>query len=805
MLSEIDILIIIVFIAIGIMAGVAVYFLYRYKYIKADIYKLNIEAERLSKKNKKFRDLIEELSDSTNFFIRIFDEHPAKMYLADANTYRIVDANKAAVRFYGYSKSELLSKSLFDINDMPKDKIIQRVSDAFNNESYFESRHILSDGSTREVEILTSPIRSSDNKEVLFSIVYDVSVRKENEKQLNKLYKAVYHSSSTVVITDTKGKIEYVNPKFEEITGYTSEEAIGRNPRILNSGKNKVDFAEDLWETIQSGSEWNGEIINKRKDGSLYWEKASISPVKDSNGTIMNFIKVAEDITEKKEAEEELERREELYRFLTENSFDIVYKVSLIPEPHFEYLSPSIEKVLGYPLKKYYENIKYVEDQIHPNDKEWVLETLNDYESPDFKNMAYRSIASDGRVVWFQFRNKLIYDEKGNITGYSGSGRDVTKEKEAEYTLKENEQKLKLALDSAGHYLWEADLITGIIDLSPKIPEMYGFTPEEYPKTIEEMIAMIHPDERKREYRELQRFLNGETEFYRTEYRSRKKNGEYLWVFSSAKLAEKDDKGNPRRLIGITGDISQRKNNEESLRKSENELRELNATKDKFFSIIAHDMKNPFSTFLNSSELLKEYYHELSDEERLKNIINIHESSQHLYKLLENLLQWSRSQTGRLKHNPEVLDLYEAAFNTTFLLKNSALKKDIRLSTTIKPECYVYFDRNMLNTILRNLVSNSIKFTGKNGIINIDAVKKGNYVEASVSDTGIGIEQEVIDKLFRIDKSHTTKGTQNETGTGLGLILCKEFVEKNGGTIWVKSSPGEGSIFYFTLPVAKGV
>lgn len=676
-----DVLIIAMIAAIGLIAIVAIYFLYKYKIIRQEIYSLSIETERLSQKNDKFRDLIEELSGSTQFFINIFNQHPAKMYLVDKKNFKMLDANEAALKFYGYPKDEFLKMSLYDINDIPKEVLDLRIEETKDKgKSFFESKQILADGRKRDVEIQTAPIKISHDKEVLFSIINDVTIRKENENQLNKLYTAVYHSSSTIVITDTNGIIEYVNPKFEKITGYSSSEAIGEDPRLLNSGKNPDGFAEELWQTIQNGKEWSGELINRRKDGTFYWENASIAPVRDNQGKIVNYIKVAEDITEKKEAEEKLREREELYRFLTENSSDIMYKVSHVPEPHFEYISPSIEKFLGYPEKYFYGDIRFVEDLIHPEDKERVLTLLRNMEGEEFSNLVYRAITKDGRTMWFQFRNKINKNDTGEIIGYSGSGRDITKEKLAEIELVESEK---------------------------------------------------------------------------------------------------------------------------NLRRREKELSELNATKDKFFSIISHDLKNPFSIFFNASELLKEYYYDMTDEDRLDRIKDIFDSSQYLYKLLENLLQWSRAQTGRLEHQPEELDIYEIAFNTTYLLKNSALKKDIRLSSTIKPETYIYADRNMLSTILRNLVSNAIKFTNNNGEIKIEGISKDSFIEISVSDTGIGIKEKDIDKLFRIDKTHSTKGTHDESGTGLGLILCKEFVEKNGGSIRVESTPDVGSVFSFTLPVSK--
>ncbi len=798
-LSEIQI--IILFSSVGLLTFLCIYFLNKVKLLRKDFYKLSIETERLTKKNNKLTDLIDELSQSNTFFIKLFNDHPAIMVFADIETYKIVNINQAAINFYGYQKSELLKKTIFDLSALSKDEVCTIIENSINDNQYFyECKHKLADGTIKDIEVLAAPIKNIDGNETFFLIINDITKRKKSEDELKMLYKAVYHSSSTVVVTDTKGRIEFVNPKFEETTGYTRSEAIGCTPSLVKSGLNPKGYAKALWQSISAGKEWHNELINKRKDGTLYWEKVSISPVKNDKGEIINYIKVAEEITDKKKAEKKLKDREELYRLLTESTNDIIYKVSFIPEPHFDYISPSIEKVLGFSVMKYYEDIYFSFSTVHPDDREQVFNTLRDYTHKDFSNVTHRSITKSGNVLWLQFRNTLIHDVDGSIIGYTGIGRDITKEKESELALIKSEQKLKLALDSINYYQWDIDLISKSVNLSPSISSMFGFHIDEFPTKFDEILELIHPEDRVRIKTEMEPFLEGDTIHYNTEYRFLKKDGSYLWVHSSAKIGEYDKNGKPIKLIGITGDISKRKKDEEILKESENELRELNATKDKFFSIIAHDMKNPFNTLLNSAALLKDNYYDYPAVDKLDRILDIYESSLHLYKLLENLLQWSRSQTGRLSHDPDEFDLYEAAFNTTYLLKNAALKKDIQLSTDIKPETYVYADYNMLNTILRNLVSNAIKFTNSNGKVTISAEDKEKFVEISVKDTGIGISQENIKKLFRIDISYTTKGTYDETGTGLGLILCKEFIEKNGGTLKVDTIENVGSNFSFTIP-----
>lgn len=247
--------------------------------------------------------------------------------------------------------------------------------------------------------------------------------------------------------------------------------------------------------------------------------------------------------------------------------------------------------------------------------------------------------------------------------------------------------------------------------------------------------------------------------------------------------------------------LSEKKILEEEVLRSE-VLNQLCETKDKFFSIIAHDLKNPFITILGFTDLLLTDYSELSDEEKKFYIEEMKKSAELSHNLLQNLLQWSRAQTGRIEFNPQKLELLQIVDKNFLLLKATAEKKQIKLLHEILPELYVYADEEMINTILRNLLTNAIKFTNKEGAVTVNAVAKDSFVEVSVVDSGVGMDQNTIENLFRLDAPHSAIGTDNEAGTGLGLILCKEFVEKHGGKIWVESELGKGSLFKFTISIS---
>jgi len=230
-------------------------------------------------------------------------------------------------------------------------------------------------------------------------------------------------------------------------------------------------------------------------------------------------------------------------------------------------------------------------------------------------------------------------------------------------------------------------------------------------------------------------------------------------------------------------------------------LEESNASKDKFFSILAHDLRSPFNGLLGFTNILLEDIDQLPKEDIKNFVIQISNATKSIYSLLENILQWSRMQIGRMDYQPIRINLYENVSHIFRLLIGNAIKKNISLESEINDKIYLNADQNMLNSILQNIISNALKFTETGGNIKVMAFVKESFVEISVADSGIGIKKEDMDKLFRIDVKHSTIGTAKERGTGLGLILCKELVEKHGGSIWVESKVGKGTCFSFAIPL----
>ena len=271
-----------------------------------------------------------------------------------------------------------------------------------------------------------------------------------------------------------------------------------------------------------------------------------------------------------------------------------------------------------------------------------------------------------------------------------------------------------------------------------------------------------------------------------------------------------DEQGVYLGRVTVCEDITEQKQAEldllvahKELQQKNRELQEVNASKDKFFSIISHDLRNPLSVILGMTELLRENFECYTPERAKEFLTRMYAAAERLHILLENLLTWSRLQRGVMEYHPEDIKLFDIGEENRNLFLAKSEQKSVTLVNAIPRETRAFADYSMINTVIRNLVSNALKFTTAGDHIEIAAFQRDSLIELSVRDTGIGIAPEDMKKLFRIDVQHSNIGTAGERGTGLGLILCQELVERNGGAIWVESQPGQGATFRLTLPAQK--
>jgi len=310
--------------------------------------------------------------------------------------------------------------------------------------------------------------------------------------------------------------------------------------------------------------------------------------------------------------------------------------------------------------------------------------------------------------------------------------------------------------------------------------------------------SLIHPDDKEKVITKINDCVT-KNQPYQSEYRLLTKNGEEKWVLDKGFCVTAND-STENYLEGFIIDITQRIWAEEAIKKYSEELKELNNSKDKFFSIIAHDLKSPFQGLLGCSNFLLNEFELLDNNDKLKLAQDINGASNNLYKLIENLLHWSRMQRSNIEFQPERINLFDEVNYVFKILERSASNKNVQLINQTNKSFHINADLNMLNSVFQNLISNAIKFTPEGGTIEVSSTLTEKFIEVSITDSGIGIKPGDLSKLFRIDSHFSTKGTNNEEGTGLGLILCKEMIEKHRCTIWAESEYGKGTTFKFTIP-----
>ena len=451
--------------------------------------------------------------------------------------------------------------------------------------------------------------------------------------------------------------------------------------------------------------------------------------------------------------------------------------------------NPELLNILNNGISELRRNGKLTEIQ-----EKWKV-----YEKEDFK---YKRIAKNILVVFIMVVVLLIL-----VFIWVWLLRMQIKKKTESINLKnqelqKSEEKFRIITENSSDIIWHLDSNFLLTYISPADERIRGFKKEEvigkslFSILKPEGIEMLKEANKKRMI-DLSHGIRSAPAIYELEELC--KDGSWVWVEATA-AAFYDSDGKISGYHGVSRDISERKKAELLLKERESQLRELNSTKDKLFSIIAHDLRGPFNAIMGLSELLIKKTKDFEVEKTQKLLRIINSTAENTLVLLDNLLAWANSQTGKNICNPQKTNL-SAIINEILKASRPIAKiKNISLNYIQTDDVEVYADVNMLKTILRNLFSNAIKYTHPNGEIAISAVQNQNNIEITVSDNGVGMSEETRNKLFDIDANVSTTGTANEKGSGLGLILCKEFVEKHGGEIWVKSELGKGSAFIFSLP-----
>jgi len=360
----------------------------------------------------------------------------------------------------------------------------------------------------------------------------------------------------------------------------------------------------------------------------------------------------------------------------------------------------------------------------------------------------------------------------------------------------------ELFMDGSKDGAWSYDYSTKELYLSPQFKRLLGYEPEELKiKTPEEIFEVI-ADKNDKDifYKKLRKFALEGANNFEEEIRVKKKSGEEMWIMVRATVRMDVNDGAPEMLGGVITDTTQRKQYEEKLHTSNEELKKAVDTKNKFISIISHDLRNQFNAITGLSEILMKRLQSISEERCSQMALVINQSSKSAYKLLNDLLTWARSQMNNIEFNPQELNLNEITEEALSEIRVQAQKKHICLMNNTNEDDIIYADKQMFQTIVRNIATNSIKFTNPDGLVMVSGKDQGDFYEVSIKDNGIGMSIETRSKLMSPSQTKTTQGTAGEKGSGMGLLICKEFADKHGGNIKVESTEGKGTEFIISFP-----
>lgn len=535
--------------------------------------------------------------------------------------------------------------------------------------------------------------------------------------------------------------------------------------------------------------------IIRKSNGETRTIRAKGKVIYGNNGLPSKMYGSVQDITEQKIAEKKLKESEENTRFILKHCPNAI----AVYDKDLNYLIVSDRYLIDYEIededitgRHHYEVFPEIPDRWRKIHQRVLNGEVLSNDDDSF-------VRPDGSVTYNRWECRPWFHSDGTIGGMISYTEVTTERKEAEIALKESEEKFKSIIRFSPVGIGIVDIKGNLIDCNDALADIVGYKKDELIGI--NFAEFTHPDDLQKEWEMIKQVWEDKAEKYELEKRYITKNRNIVWV-KIVGTVSKDDSGNIKFGFAFVEDITEKKKAEEKLKKSEEKYRELSKTKDRFFSIISHDLKSPILGFMRITESFVKNFHTIRIFEMSDMLKSINESSTVLYKMLNNLLIWSEFNQDKIQYSPEESNLTKIVDETLSLMKTEIKQKEIKCSNEMPANFIAYSDSNMTSIIFRNLLSNAVKFTDKKGNIEINiSVNSENFAQIEISDNGKGIPEVQISKLFELDKYHSQTGTEGEKGSGIGLILCKEFVEKQGGKIWVESQEGEGSTFFFTLPL----
>jgi len=572
-------------------------------------------------------------------------------------------------------------------------------------------------------------------------------------------------------------------------------QAVGKTDFDFFTGEHAQQAFDDEQNIIRTGQMLSIEEKETHHDRPDTWVSTVKLPLRDKEGKIIGTFGISRDITEHKLAEEALRESEEHYRILFDEALDGI----CLADAETGFIIDCNQALLSLVGRERVKLIGQSQTILHPpNNKKAAFsptfeQHLNDKEG---KTLETQIITANGDI-----REVEIKANQVNIHGrktLQGVFRDITERKQAEEELALEQYLMHTLMDNLPDHIYFKDHASRFIRISKTLAQMFGLSDpaQAIGKTDFDFFTGEHA----------QQAFDDEQNIIRTgqmlsiEEKETHHDRPDTWV-STVKLPLRDKEGKIIGTFGTSRDITERKKTDEEIKLKNELLQTINAEKDKFFSILAHDLKGPLSAFLGATQILTEEIQNMTLEEIKEIAISMKESASNIFGLLENLLEWSRLKRGMMDFIPETFNMKQIITASIEVLTESARKKEITIDYSLPEDITINADLHMFETVIRNLVSNSIKFTPKYGEINISAtITEDNNTEVKISDTGIGMDKELISRLFLLNEKTSRRGTEGEPSTGLGLLLCNEFIEKHGGKIWVESEAGKGSTFGFIIP-----
>ena len=744
--------------------------------------------EAIRQSEEKYKRLVESL-------------HTEYIFYSHDSTRMITYVSPSITKVLGYTQDEAMRdfREFLTEHEMNKqalrhseESLKGNIQPPFMNELYHR------DGSTRIFYNTELPLIDVEgNVTGVEGIAHDVTESYMAEERLRKQeerFRLLVETIEEVFwIHDLKkDKLLYISPKFKVLYG-SSVDDIMQNPESFLKVVHPEDIeaVKNAYQRITKGTGFNIEYRIQDPEGNekIIWSRSVI--VLDKRKKPSLSIGTALDITERKKAQ----REKDLLAAIIENFED----PAVIKDTDLRIIASNPANTLAAGKKSADELIGKTDLEIYGD-----FDHVRHYMDDDRKALRLRKgetlvsdqvfIYPDGRKIHSLTKKFPIYDQNDKLIAVAAISRDVSEYKNTLKELYESEEKYRLLINNQGEGIGMVNAQDKFLYVNPKAEEIFG-VPEG--KLVgRKVFDFVDSQGAELIRQQTENRKKGEKGSYELEIRSPGGKKRNILVTATPQYVEDQFTG----TFAVFRDITEWKLAEKDIRKSEQELREANAAKDKFFSIIAHDLRNPFNSILGFSDLLLKHYESYDQEEVLTFIKMINEASRQAHNLLENLLNWSRSQTGRVQFKPAVIDVFPLVDSVFQLYEGISTEKNQELLNRVKQGTLVYGDLNMVSTIIRNLVANAIKFTQPRGRITVSDRNRGNTVDIMVDDTGVGIPEEMVERLFRIDENVTRSGTANEEGTGLGLVLCQEFAEKNHGKIRVSSKVGKGTRFTLSLP-----